>query len=491
MSRKSNMNFSSCCPGPGWAHGRREFLSKSAFGFGMSVLGSLMHGESGVLAGEEERTGFDPLVAKPQHFSAKAERVIFIFLQGGASHIDTFDPKPVLKRLDGQPLPDSFKSEDLDFQFIRASEAKLMGSFFPFRKYGESGLEISDLFRGLAQHADNLAVIRSCYHDSFVHGPALSLLHTGSIRVGHPSVGSWVLYGLGAEAENLPAYVVMIDASLRATTSLFSSGFLPAVHQGTLVKAEGVPMENLRPPAHLNSANRRRLLDQIQKWNEQHLELRQDNSRLAARMASYELAFRMQMAAPETFDLSREPDSIRTMYGLDNETTSKFGRMCLLSRRLAERGVRFIQLYSTDWDGHAQCDKNHLENAGEIDRPIAGLLSDLKQRGLLESTLVVCAGEFGRTPVMQATNGRDHNPYGFSLWLAGGGVRGGQVIGATDELGFRAVEDKVHVRDLHATILSLLGLDYKELTYFFHGLEEKLTGFLPVENNLYERLTSG
>ncbi len=399
--------------------------------------------------------------------------------------MDTFDPKPELQRQDGQPLPDSFKVDDLSLQFMKATDGKLMGSTFPFKKYGQSGLEISDLFQNVARYADDLAVIRSCYHDSFIHGPALSLLHSGSILLGHPSAGSWVLYGLGSESENLPAYIVMTDGSIRISSSAYSSGFLPAIYQGTLVRTEGAPIQNLAP--QFDATSQRTLLDQINRWNQRHLAERADDFRLSAQLANYELAFRMQTAAPELIDISKESTSTRERYGVDKEPTAKFGRMCLLARRMVERGVRFVQLYNSDWDGHGECGKNHWENAQKNDQPIAALLGDLKQRGMLESTLVVWAGEFGRTPVMQGNKGRDHNPYGFTVWLAGGGIRGGKVIGATDEFGFRAVEDKVHVHDLHATMLGLLGLQHEKLTYLFEGREQRLTD-VGGDNNLVQRL---
>lgn len=472
---------------------RRDFLSKSAFGFGGLALGYLLGKDFAFgMASASSNALVNPLGPKPPHFPAKAKSVIFIFLQGGASHLDTFDPKPELNRLDGQLLPPSFQAEGLGLQFVKASEAKLMGTRFPFKKYGKSGLEVSDLFQNLAQYADDLAVIRSCYHDSFIHGPALNLLYTGSTRVGHPSGGAWVVYGLGSESENLPAFMVLTDGSTggRLNKKLFGSGFLPAVYQGTLVRSQGVPFENLSPPAEINQVQQRLMLDQLNQWNRHYVESRMDDTRLEARIANYELAFRMQMAAPELVDFSKEPEQIRNMYGLGEERSAKFGRNCLLARRMVERGVRFVQLVSTDWDGHALCDKNHQTNALKIDKPIAGLIGDLRQRGLLESTLIVCSSEFGRTPVMQGKGGRDHSPYGFTTWMAGGGIRGGKVIGATDELGFRAVEDRVHVNDLHATMLSLLGLNHRELTHFFQGRDMRLTD-VGGQNDLGERLIKG
>jgi hypothetical protein len=482
-----------CCNRYEKARSRRDFLTKSAFGFGGLALAYLLDMDSALGAVSVSPKSLpNPLGAKPPHFPAKAKSVIFIFLQGGASHVDTFDPKPELNRLDGQLLPPSFQAEGLGLQFIKASEAKLMGTRFPFKRSGKSGLEMSDLFQHLAQYADDLAVIRSCYHDSFIHGPALNLLYTGSSRVGHPSGGAWVVYGLGSESANLPAFMVMTDGSTggRLNKKLFGSGFLPAVYQGTLVRAQGAPFENLTPPAQIDQSDQRLMLDKLNQWNRLYMENRPDDTRLEARIANYELAFRMQMAAPELVDFSKEPEQIRKMYGLEEERSAKFGRNCLLARRMVERGVRFVQLVSTDWDGHALCDKNHQTNAGKIDKPIAGLIGDLKQRGLLESTLIICTSEFGRTPVMQGKGGRDHSPYGFTTWMAGGGIRGGKVIGATDELGFRAVEDKVHVNDLHATMLWLLGLDHEKLTYPFQGRNFRLTD-VGGENNLAERLLRG
>ena len=453
---------------------RRYFLTKSGFGFGSLALSWLLDRSTAQAA--ESASSVNPLAPKQPHFEPHAKSVILIFLQGGASHIDTFDPKPVLTRLDGQSVPASFNPESLNLQFIKASEAKLMSSRFAYKRYGKAGLEISDLFQNLGQRADDLAIIRSCYHESFVHGPALNLLYNGSILVGHPSVGSWVTYGLGSESDSLPAFMVMTDGGVSGRNSKsFSSGFLPAIYQGTLVRTEGSPIMNLALPPYIASSEQRMLLDGINGWNREYAETRSDDTRLSARIANYELAFRMQTAAPEMTDISKEPEHIRGMYGIDDASTAKFGRICLLARRMVERGVRFVQLISTDWDGHAECDRNHLENSRKIDKPISALLGDLKQRGLLDSTLVVSTGEFGRTPIVQGVRGRDHHPYGFSVWMAGGGIRGGKVIGATDELGFRPVEDPMHVHDVHATMLSLLGLDHKKLTHFFQGRNRRLT----------------
>ena len=451
------------------AFSRRDFLRQTAFGFGASALGFLN------AQGAADTT--NPLAPKPPHFPGKAKSVIFLFMTGGPSQMDTFDPKPALEKYNGQPIPESYKTEGLALQFMKASDGKLMASPFPFTKHGQSGLAISSLFPHLAKHADDLAVIRSCHHDSFIHGPALGIMHTGSTLLGHPSTGAWVTYGLGNATDNLPAYMVMTDGGFRAGPAVsYGSGFLPAIYQGTVLRTEGLPISNLSPPT--GAREQRTVLDALKRWNGSFAAERPDDSRLVAQLANYELAYRMQTAAPDLINLADENATTRELYGADKEPTAKFGRMCLLARRMAERGVRFIQLYNNDWDGHSQCAKNHETNAGRCDQPIAALLTDLKQRGLLESTLVVWAGEFGRTPVMQGANGRDHNPYGFSVWMAGGGVRGGQAIGATDELGFKAVEDPCHVSDLHATILHLMGLDHQRLTYFHEGLNQRLTGVL-------------
>ena len=453
------------------ARTRREFLELSSFGFGSLALSYLLQREGLALPGSA-----DALATKAVDFPAKAKHVIFVFLQGGPSHIDTFDPKPALNRLDGQFLPPSFLEGESALAQIKANESKLMGSRRIFKKHGQSGLEISDLFENLAKLSDDLAVIRSCHHESVIHGPAISLIHTGSIRLGSPSMGAWVVYGLGCETENLPAYVVMSDGFLRNGKSVIGSGFLPAVFQATVIPTEGTALENLSPPQSLEGASQRIVLDQLKTWNERHLAERPDDTSLAARISNYELAFRMQMAGPELIDLAKEPETIRKMYGLDDEPTAKFGRICLLARRMVERGVRFVHLYNSDWDGHSECDANHRENGRKTDIPLAALIADLKQRGLLDSTLIVCTGEFGRTPMMQGKEGRDHNPYGFSVLMAGGGIKGGKAVGATDEIGFRAVEDKVHLHDLHATMLELLGLDHRKLHITVSGLEKRLTG---------------
>ncbi|MFN8009696.1 MAG: DUF1501 domain-containing protein [Terriglobia bacterium] len=457
------------------AKSRRDFLALSSFGFGAVALNYLLDPMT-VLGSTNLPIQNSPLAPKSPHFPSKAKSVIFIFLQGGPSQVDTFDPKPELAKLDGQLLPPSFRNGMLGLAQIKAEEAKLMGSRRTFKKYGSSGLEISDLFENLANYADDLAVIRSCYHESFVHGPALGIIHTGTNRLGHPSMGAWVLYGLGSETQDLPSYIVMADSFMRNGKAVIGSGFLPALYQATVVSTEGVPLENLSPPEQIDTQSQITILEQLKEWNQRHLEERSDDTALAARISNFELAFRMQTQGPELIDISKEPASVRKMYGMDTEPTAKFGRICLLARRMVERGVRFVHLYNSDWDGHAENDRLHRTNAAKTDLPIAGLIGDLKQRGLLESTLVVCVGEFGRTPMMQGKEGRDHNPYGFTAWMAGGGIQGGKVIGATDEIGFRAVQDRVHANDLHASMLTLLGLDHKKLNVQISGLEKRLTG---------------
>jgi hypothetical protein len=468
---------------------RREFLARSALGFGSLALADLVAREA-----RAERDSVGPasrttsaLAARAPHFAAKANSVIFLFMTGGPSHLETFDPKPELKRLDGQPLPASFNAEGLSLQFMKPSDGKLMASPFAFQRCGQAGLEISSLFPQLARHADRLAVIRSCYHESFIHGPAITYMTSGSLLLGHPSVGAWVTYGLGCESDNLPAYMVLTDAGFRGGNVMYQSGFLPAVYQGTLLRDSDPPIQNLKLPDEILPARQRVLLDQIHHWNERYTAARPGDSRLDARIANYELAYRMQTAAPELMRLTDETAGTLSAYGVDREPTARFARMCLLARRMVERGVRYTLLINNDWDGHGECAKNHEGNARRIDQPIAALIADLAQRGLLDSTLLVWTGEFGRTPVMQGNLGRDHSPYGFSSWMAGGGIQGGKAIGATDELGFRAVDDRVHANDLHATMLSLLGLDHTRLTYLFEGRERRLTD-VGGQNDLAHRL---
>ena len=383
---------------------RRDYLRTSAFGFGASVLGSLIAQDAA--AGEQDSK--TPLAAREPHFPAKAKRVIFIFCAGGPSQLETFDPKPALIKYNGQPIPESFRTEGLALQFMKASDGKLMASQFEFQKHGQSGLEISSLFPQLSKHADDLAVIRSCHHDSFIHGPASAVVNTGSSLLGHPSMGAWVTYGLGSMTDNLPAYITMTDGGFRPGPAVsYGSGFLPAIYQGTVLRTEGTPISNL--VAAGAPGQQRQMLDVLNRWNERFASARPEDTRLAAQLANYELAFRMQTAAPDLIRIDDETAATRELYGVDKEPTAKFGRMCLLARRMAERGVRYVQMFNNDWDGHGECAANHKANADRTDQPVAALLTDLKQRGLLESTLVVWAGEFGRTPVMRSRS--------QSVWL--------------------------------------------------------------------------
>lgn len=478
---------------------RREFLERIGSGFGMLALSSMLGDD--VLAALQSQDqkhpsaaapsvankSVDPLAPKPPQFPVKAKSIIFLFMHGGASHIDTFDPKPALQKLHGQPLPASFT--DLQLQFTDPKAAPLMGSSFQFKRYGKSGIEVSELFPHVGEMVDDLAIIRSCHHDGFTHSLAMNLMLNGSPRLGFPSVGSWMVYGLGSESQNLPAYIVMLSGGIKAGPPAYGAGFLPAIYQGTVMRTKGSPFLNVTPPERFAMGEQRQLLDRLKWHNEQHLASRTDDSNLSARIASYELAFRMQTEAPDLADLSKETEATKSLYGLDQEVTKDFGTKCLMARRLVERGVRFIQLYSgtsdnnDDWDTHSNNDRGQRKMSQMVDKPIAGLLKDLKQRGMLDSTLVVWGGDFGRTPITDgnlqsgsgSNGGRDHNPYGYTMWIAGGGVRGGQIIGATDEIGFKAIEDPLHVHDFHGTLLSLMGLDHKKLTYFFQGRNFRLT----------------
>ncbi len=472
---------------------RREMLRRAGLGFGAWALLDLLAREGRLPAAE------NPLAAKPAHQPARAKHVIFLFMQGGPSHIDTFDPKPLLNKMHGQPLPASVIAGH-QLQFTK-TDATILRCPQTFRKCGQSGLEIADTYPHLQTCADDLAIVRSCYHDSFNHAPAQYMLNTGSSRMGRPCLGSWVSYGLGSESENLPSFVVMATTGdVKGGPPVFDHGFLPGTYQPTLLRNSGSPVLYLDAPAPHPSPsplggegfgvrNPRDVLDLVQGLNAEHRAARgADVDDLSSRIASYELAFRMQSAVPEAVDLARETEATKRLYGLDDRMSAKFGTDCLIARRLIERGVRFVQIFTgsagtDDWDAaHAENDKTHREMARRTDKPIAGLLIDLKARGLLDETLVIWGGEFGRTPVADGRYpdkraGRDHNPYGFTTWLAGGGVKGGQVIGATYEFGFRAVEDRVHVNDLHATILRLLGLDHLRLTYLFQGRQQRLTDF--------------
>ena len=461
---------------------RRAMLQHAGFGFGAWALLDLLR-RDGLHAADAPE---NPLAAKDPHFPARAKRVISLFMQGGPSQIDTFDPKPLLAKLHGQPLPPS-ATEGLQLQFTK-NDAAVLGSPQTFTKCGRSGLQIADTYPALQRHADDLAIVRSCYHDSFNHAPAQYMLNTGHSRMGRPCLGSWVTYGLGSEADDLPAFVVMATTGdVKGGPPVYDRGYLPGHYQPTVLRNAGSPVLYLDPPDGKADADRRGVLDMAQWLNRDHLAARgAGTDDLASRISSYELAFRMQSAVPGAVDLAQETEATKALYGLDDPISAKFGADCLIARRLVERGVRFVQIFTgsggaDDWDAaHAENDKTHRTMAHRTDKPIAGLLADLKGRGLLDETLVIWSGEFGRTPVADGRYpdkpaGRDHNPYGFTVWLAGGGIKGGRVIGSTDEFGFRAVEDRVHVNDLHATILKLLGLDHKELTYLFQGRDQRLT----------------
>jgi hypothetical protein len=453
---------------------RRDVLFRAAHGFGGIALESLLARDAPAAAPK------NPLAAREAHLPAKAKSVIFLFMVGGPSHIDTFDPKPALKKFAGAKLPESYGK--VPGQFTNG-DTPLLASPWTFKRHGECGREVSSLFPHLAQCVDDICFVRSFYTESVVHAPAMYQVHTGRILTGYPSMGSWVTYGLGNVSDSLPAYVVMPqpEGTPEGGTPCWGAGFLPAVYQGTLLRSGPNPILNLKPPAGMTPARQRATLDLLQKMNA--LDTAEDDSEMAARISSYELAFRMQSHAPEAVDLSRESEATRREYGLGEKHTADFGARCLLARRMVERGVRFVQIYSgggpliTQWDAHKDLVSNHEKMCGHTDRPIAALLKDLKARGLLDSTLVIWGSEFGRLPMSESGNGRDHNPHGFTMWFAGGGVKGGQAIGETDELGLRAAGARYHMRDFHATILRLLGMDQNRLWYLHNGRHEKLTDF--------------
>ncbi len=454
---------------------RRDFLWKAGGGIGGIALTTLLGQET--LQASSGASAVNPLGSRQPHFPARAKRVIYLFMHGGPSHVDLFDPKPDLIKYAGQPLPESFGNV-----MTRRAVAKnpLLPPLRPFRKHGESGLEISGFLPEMAKHADDLCVIRGCHGDSVNHPQSVYQMNTGSILMGRPSLGSWVSYGLGTENQNMPAFVVMPDprGGVKGGPPAWGSGYLPAVHQGTTMRPGANPILNLSPPPGMAKDTQQNTLGFIQKQNREHLAQRDYQDELQARIASYELAYRMQSAAPDLVDFRGESEATKRLYGMDLPHTREFGTRCLLARRMIERGVRFVQLYSGDtngWDAHKDVDDNHTEYCAATDLPVSGLLTDLKQRGLLEDTLVIWGGEFGRMPMSEKGKGRDHNPWGYSVVLAGAGVRGGYAHGATDAVGLRAEKDKVHVHDLHATLLHLLGFDHEQLTFFHGGKEERLT----------------
>jgi len=454
---------------------RRHALRRFASGFGMIGLAGLLADDArGDVAGIDVA---DPLAPRAPMYPAKAKRVIFLFMAGGPSHVDTFDPKPRLGRDDGKPLP--FGKPHLE----RTRTGNLLASPFKFQKHGESGIEVSELLPRIAAKVDDICVIRSMVADNINHNGACLQMNTGEQTFSRPSLGSWLTYGLGSENRDLPGYVVISPSQPAQGAPLWSSSFLPAAYQGTLIADLDRPIADLDNPT-FDRPRRREQLDALARLNGLHRVGREDDTRLDARISSFELAFRMQLRAPEAFDLASESRATRTLYGLDDPTTAIFGTQCLMARRLAERGVRFVQVYHTQtsrrkscqlWDQHGSLRAELRNNCDATDTPVAGLLADLKGRGLLEDTLVVWGGEFGRTPTAEGKDGREHHPFGFTMWLAGGGVKGGVVHGATDEFGWNAVHDKVHVHDLHATILHLMGIDHTRLTYRYAGRDYRLT----------------
>ena len=453
---------------------RRELLARSGGGFGALALSYLLTRDA--LASRTADAAPRRGVHRGPHFRPRARSVIWLFMEGGPSHLDIFDPKPALEKLAGQPMPASFGKP---ITAMGTASNTLMGTKRSWKQHGKSGLWVSDWYPHVAKHADDLALIRSCWADGLNHVGSVCQMNTGSILAGRPSLGAWATYGLGSTNENLPAFVVLADdREVVGGSKNWGAGFIPASYQGTLLRGEGTPILDLAPPGGVSQKAQRSKLDYLADLNRRHAAAHRGDSELEARIQSYELAYRMQAAAPEAVDLVGESEPTQALYGLDDPTTRRFGANCLLARRLVERGVLFVQCYcgsGSGWDAHADMEGNHSKWCRASDKPIAGLLADLKARGLLDSTLVIWGGEFGRTPFNEKGSGRDHNPWGFTMWLAGGGVRGGQVIGSTDEIGLRAVERPVHVHDLHATILHLLGMDHLRLTYFHNGRDERAT----------------
>ena len=466
---------------------RREFLWQTGTGFGATALTSMLarDGLFDACSGAEAKF-VNPLAAKPSHFAPKAKSVIFLFMYGGPSHIDTFDYKPNMIGMDGTT------AEVKTFgRGGHKSGGRIVEPRWKFKQYGQCGKWVSSLFPNLAGHVDDIAFLHSMTADSPIHGSAMLMMNSGKILSGHPALGSWLTYGLGSENENLPGFVVMLDPSGGPISGAknWSSGYMPATYAGTVFRSEGAPILNLQPPADLPDKVQRQLIDSIQRANNRHAATRGLNDDLGSRIASYELAYNMQTTAPEAVDLGSEDQQTLDLYGVEQPKTADFGKRCLIARRLVERGVRFIQLYSGgahndhNWDAHGDLEDNHNLHAGATDQPISALLTDLKNRGMLDETLVVWGGEFGRQPTAEYAkgSGRDHNSYGFTMWMAGGGIKGGMSFGTTDELGSRAVDNPLHVKNLHATILHQMGLDPNHLSYFYGGLEQKLVGVEPIK----------
>ncbi|HEX8911247.1 MAG TPA: DUF1501 domain-containing protein [Humisphaera sp.] len=472
---------------------RREFLWESGAGFGGAALSAMLARDgffnSAAAAsslpaahkGPSAQLLAHPMAPRKGSLPAKAKAVIFLFMYGGPSQVDTFDYKPKLYPLDGKTIAVKTFGRG-----GKKNEGRVVGPKWQFKPYGKCGKMVSDLFPHVGSCVDDIAFVHSMYAESPIHGSAMLMMNSGRILSGHPSLGSWVTYGLGSENQNLPGYVVMLDKTGGPISGPknWSSGYMPAAYQGVVVRANGTPIHNLQTPEGMTYETQRRILDRLKEKNELHLAPRVDNTELSARIASYELAYKMQMHAPEAVDISKEDEKTKELYGIDGSRTDDFGRKCLLARRLVERGVRFVQIYSggahndDNWDAHGDMVANHGKHAPNTDKPIAGLLKDLKQRGLLDETIVVWGGEFGRQPTAEYAKGtgRDHNAYGFTMWLAGGGIKGGVSVGETDELGGTAVTDRFHVKNLHATVLQQMGLDPNALSYFYNGLDQKLVG---------------
>lgn len=450
---------------------RRRMLQRSAGGFGYLALSALMAEESARAA------VMNPLAAKKPHFPAKAKRVIFLFMKGGPSHVDTFDPKPMLQRDDGKKFP--YEEPRVKF----AETGLLLKSPWSFKQYGQSGLPVSELFPNVAKMVDELCILRSLHGSNPAHGGALLKLHTGSDVQVRPSMGSWVAYGLGTENNNLPGFITICPTLAHGGVNNWGAAFLPAWCQGTPIGNAAIPAKQAMVKHihndRLSTAIQREQLDMLAQINRDHLEMSGPDQALEGRINSFELAYRMQSTMPEAQDVSGESEATRKLYGMGNPVTENFGRQCLMARRFIERGVRFVQVTHSDsevqWDQHGNLYKGHSKNAAEVDLPIAGLLKDLKSRGLLDDTLVLWGGEFGRTPTAQGRDGRDHNPHGFTMWMAGGGVKKGYAYGATDDYGYYAQENKMHINDLHATLLHLLGINHEKLTYRYAGRDYKLT----------------
>ncbi|MDB6040657.1 MAG: hypothetical protein JWM99_4498 [Verrucomicrobiales bacterium] len=452
---------------------RRDFLARSGSGFGAMALSYLLARDGGL---NSFASPLNPLAPKLAQIPPKAKSVIWLFMEGGPSHLDLFDPKPELDKLAGKPMPESFGKV---LTSMGTAGNGIMPSQRCFKQHGQSGIWVSDWYPHIAEHVDDMAVFRSCWADGLNHVGSVCQMNTGSILAGRPAMGAWTTYGLGTANENLPTFVVLTDdAEVNGGPKNWSSGFLPAVYEGTYFRKEGAPIFHLAPPAGISDRQQRTKLDLLSQLNRHYAVDKSEDSELDARLNSYELAYRMQSAAPEAVDLGKETEATRKLYGMDEKVTAKFGSNCLMARRLVERGVRFVQCYcgsGSGWDAHTDLEGNHSKWCKVSDKPIAGLLADLKARGMLQDTLVVWGGEFGRTPFNEKGKGRDHNPWGFSMWMAGGGIKGGTTIGSTDEIGLRAVDQRAHVSDIHATILNLLGLDHVRLTYLHNGRQERAT----------------